>query len=592
MGNLLQYTDKSKIIDAKINSMLAQLNYEKNNGIIKTETEYYYKLRNLLNDFYLTLSKPTFKFRPAVSTPISDDYNNMIKESVDDMEYIIKDCENLKSLISQSFSDADLSRVMLQNSLNNISQEILSLENSITTNQGTNTVTFTELFSDTKNHGNIDDEDSCAINTDDGILTLQSTVRQKVNINKIYIDSSYSNGFPGNTHVADVYSSEIHFAGQENLHHDISKIIDNKKDTWFEFELFNITDNTRKACNSYGFDYDEGVSWATNDTRLKLRLILEVNNKSKCSWISINPYLSDIKGVRNCILTECHVITTENNIYKVASNIDLNEAKVFAFPTHEVNKIIFTFEQDCKYLTKVGHFYYTSANTSSVSYLDKYTQADNFTRVDGIKPSISYLNCKYNPKTQWIEYPTSNDKLIDDSYTSDGLFTMVPSTIDKKSCEELIDAYRYMIGIRDINISSHVFKEYGVYVSNVYTTQEEITSVTLDVEEYIPGGSVDVIKYYISLNGGNTWHEIYPTHRAYDGIYKYYINNDSIENSLSSDRKNKRSKNLSTIGQANSIQLKVVMKRPKENDEELLYASPILYSYKLKVTTGGNTIEY
>lgn len=54
--------------------------------------------------FYTSLTKPTFKYRPAVSTPMSDEYNAMITESVSDMEYIIKDCEALNNLVSQSFT--------------------------------------------------------------------------------------------------------------------------------------------------------------------------------------------------------------------------------------------------------------------------------------------------------------------------------------------------------------------------------------------------------------------------------------------------------------------------------------------------------
>ena len=100
MANLLQYTDKSKTIDAKLNIELAKIEYDYRNGNIRTETEYYYRIRNMLRDFYDTLTKPTFKYRPAVSTPISDEYNSMIQEAVNDMEYIVQDCENLDNLVT------------------------------------------------------------------------------------------------------------------------------------------------------------------------------------------------------------------------------------------------------------------------------------------------------------------------------------------------------------------------------------------------------------------------------------------------------------------------------------------------------------
>ena len=102
MGNLLQYTDKSITIDNKLNTLLAQINYDYQNGNIRTETEYYYRVKNMLAEFYESLTKPTFKFRPAKTTPMSDEYNAMITESYNDMEYIIKDCETLSNLVSLS----------------------------------------------------------------------------------------------------------------------------------------------------------------------------------------------------------------------------------------------------------------------------------------------------------------------------------------------------------------------------------------------------------------------------------------------------------------------------------------------------------
>ena len=60
MGNLLQYTDKSKTIDNKLKTLLAAINYQYKNGEIRTETEYYYKIKTMLNTFYESLTKPSF----------------------------------------------------------------------------------------------------------------------------------------------------------------------------------------------------------------------------------------------------------------------------------------------------------------------------------------------------------------------------------------------------------------------------------------------------------------------------------------------------------------------------------------------------
>ena len=180
--NLLQYTDKSETIDNKLNSLLSQINYDYQNGNIRTETEYYYRIKNMLSEFYDSLNKPTFQYRPAVSTPMSDEYNAMITESYNDMEYIIKDCEALCKLIKQSFVDAELSRNMMSNELAYLSKKISAIGESIAKNQPIGTVVFTELFSDLKMVGNLNSQKCCQVNTTDGILTLKRGMSSNAHI--------------------------------------------------------------------------------------------------------------------------------------------------------------------------------------------------------------------------------------------------------------------------------------------------------------------------------------------------------------------------------------------------------------------------
>lgn len=589
MSNLLKYTDKSKTIDNKITSLLAQIEYDHNNGNIRTEIEYYYRIKNMLNEFYKSLTKPTFTFRPAVNTPISSEYNSMITESYNDMQYIIKDCEALGNLVSQSFIDAQLNRDMLNNELTYLSKKVSSIGDSLSSSQVNGTVVFTDLFNDLEQCGNVGDSNACYVNTADGILTLKRGSVSKPVINKVEIDSNVSNGFPGNTHCVDTLSNGLHFVGQDGMHMSIDTIFDNQKDTWFEFEIFNIDDDVRKQCNSFGFDYEEGVSWVTEDNKLKLKLIAYLNSSVQCSWVTVTPYLSGEKGVKGCILESCDVITSSNNVYRVCENKSFDDVLVFPFPPQKVQRIEFTFVQPFRYSTKVGHFYFTSTNTENMSIFQNYDYVDMYSRVDGEKPSVSLLNCKYNPTTKWIDYNSEN--ILSSEYIKTGLFKAPSSTIEKRVNEEIINAYRYMIGIRDISLSTCIFNDYGEYVSVVMKTNDVITSITLYANEYIPGNNDEILQYFISLNGGITWHKIYPVHRAYKGIYKYYVNDDTIANALSNNPSDNRSKNLSIIGEPKSIQLKITMNRPTDIEEKE-YSSPIVYDYKLKLTVGGETIEY
>ena len=590
MGNLLQYTDKSSTIDNKLTSLLGQIQSDYKSGNIRTETEYYYRIKNMLSEFYDSLTKPTFKYRPAVSTPMSGEYNAMIRESCSDMEYIIKDCEALESIVSQSFTDAELSRTMMANEIAYLSKKIANIGESIAKNQPEGIVVFTELFNAQDHMGNASDDNAAYVNAHGGVLTLRPMSSEIADIELLEIDEEISNGFPGNTHCVDTLNNEMHFIGQEGLHNNPNAVIDDSQDSWFEYELFEITDDVRKQCNSLGFEFDEGVSWVSNDGVLRLKLVAHLKSSCICSWITLTPYLSDVKGVKACYLEKCEVITTDNNAYKISNAQAFEDTLVFPFPPHKVQRIELTFAQSSKYMTKVGHFYYTAADTSNMSIFQDYDYTDAFARIDGPKPSVSLLGCKYNPETQWVTYPSSRSAFADADYVKNRLFRLPESTLDRKANQETVDAYRYMLGIRSLFLASYTFKEHCEYVSTPYQTTEPITSICLEAEEYIPGDTTDILKYYISLDGGLTWHSIYPIHRAYDGIYKYYVNNDVIENMLAFDNTKKKSKNLSVVGDCTSVQVKIVMDRPDMDDG--LYSTPIVYGYKLKLTTGGETIEY
>lgn len=590
MGNLLQYTDKSKTIDAKLALMLSDIQNDYKNGNIRTETEYYYRIKTMITNFYKSLNKPSFTFRPAVFVPISDEYNDMITEAYNDMHYIINDCQSLSESITQSFTDAELNRTMMVNEMNYLTQKVQNIIENITLNKSSDTVIFSELFNDANVIGNRYGINACTIHPSDGLLTLPYSSGTKIDVSEIEIDETVSNGFPGNSHCVDTQNKEMHFIGQDGLHNKIKAIYDDNKDTWFEFEIFEIPEKTRKECNNFGFDYSEGVSWV-NEGVLKLKININVSSSTVCSWISLIPYLSDIKGIKNCFIERCDVITIDNNIYTVAKNIAFDKAKILMFPAKPVQRIELTLVQSYSYNTKVGHFYYTEVNTKSMSIFQEYDTSNIYNRIDGPVPSINLLGVKYNPSTRWIEYNSSNDEYSADEYVKDKLFTLPESSIQIKAGQEIIEAYRYMIGIRNIYLRNYTFGEVGEYISTTYTTENSISAIQIEAEEYIPGDNPEILQYFLTFDGGVNWYKIYPIYRAYNGTYRYTINNDSIANMLTSVEKEKKSKNINLLTDAYSFQLKIKMTKPvgvscPEN------SSPIVYQYKIIVETGGENIEY
>jgi hypothetical protein len=226
-----------------------------------------------------------------------------------------------------------------------------------------------------------------------------------------------------------------------------------------------------------------------------------------------------------------------------------------------------------------------------MSIYQDFEDADQFTRIEGPKPNVTMLGLKYDPTTKWLNYRDKTTSVPNETYIKSSLFTLPESTIERKSNAEMIDAFRYMIGIREIRLPNCTFADYSEYVSRVFTTDEQITSIMLETEEYIPGDDPSVLQYFISVDNGSAWYPITPIQRSYEGVYKYFINNDSIENLLTNHSDKFKAQNLSVLTNTNQVQLKIVMKKPK-SITNYDYATPIVYSYKLKVTTGGDTIEY
>lgn len=583
--DLLQYTNKSKTIDERIKSIMNAITADYNNGIIRTETEYYYRLKAALESFYKTLNSPMFVLRKAKDLPISSEYNSMISEANSDMSYLVNDCKAMGELISQSYIEAELGRTMIQNEVNHLNKLLSQLQQSILNSNG-DFIVFTELFETTNNAGNIGAENACVVNTSEGILTLGYSSTGKANITNISIDENASNGFPGNTHVVDTLNGEMHFSGEDNLHFDLLDVIDEKTDSWYEFEMFHIADEIRKNCNSFGFEYEEGVEWVRNDDDiLRLTLEIKLDQTVTCSWFSLNPYLPEIKGILPCYIEKMELITASNTSIILTENKALNGNLVFPFEPCKINKVIVSLIQPTNYPVSIGHVYYSAADTKTLNVFDD----NNSARLNGDMPSINTLGVKYDPTTQWIKYPDTSTELPDSSFVKQKLFSIPQATVDKNVGQEILEAYRYLIGIKTIKMNYYVFNPSSEFVSKAYTTKDIIKSVVLEAKEYIPGDDPEILKYYISVDGGINWHKIYPTTRAYNGVYRYTVNNESLENALMSDSTNKHTRNITTIHDVYSVKLKITMDQP--DIENKMYASPIVYSYKLILNTGGESLD-
>lgn len=591
MSNYLQYTNKSTLIDQLVLQMFMEIQTDYDNGNIKSEKELFYRLKEAIQQLQATLSRPNFKPRYADMLPILEDYHEMIDEILIDTYYLLSDCESINQSLTQSSAEQEEKRTTYTNELRYLTQKISKIKEKITPTLNSQYYIVNNSFLEDK-RGKTSNKNTLAyINQSNGVLMLPFTTSISYN-EQISIEvMDGSNGVPGNTHVADYLNGEMYYDGQTNLHLDLKAMIDGNADTWFEYEGFKVSDSTYERCDGFGFNYDEGLSWLIEEDGLMLRLKLKLDNPQFCNWLSLTPYLAEQKGIKAAYLTRCFLSDELGNNQEITQAQFFDETIVLTFNPQEISMIILEFDQQYQYGVQVGHQAYFKTNASNFNAFDSLN-VETARRYNGPLPSVQHLGLTFEPKTKGFLQPSttrishlSNEELIKKS-----LFQAMPDLEQAKSQLELIDAYRYSIGIKDINLAYYNFQDEGEYISEVFETKDPITSVTLEVNDFIPSdiGEAQGIQYFLNFNEGEQWYPIVPVNRSYQGICQYEINNGNLDRYLRPSKKNQSQGMLTMFETINKVQLKIIL--TKTEDAEI--QTPMVYDYRLKITTDGDYFDY
>ncbi len=582
MSNLMQLLNKSKTIDEKASAIFSELIGQYNHGEIKTETELLYKVFNALNDFYASIGKPTYKFRPAKGTPVSEHYNSMIKEAVADISSILAESDNLSDILDQSFTEIEVDRKMLQNKIKYIGKLLDKVK--IAAQDSRNRLVFGDSFVNTKQM----DTDMikgipASINITEGVLTLNKLQAEDYSSTCDVEILSDSNGFPGNTHVADILDGSLHFSGEDNLHINLKDIIDGNNDTWFEYEIFSVTNEVYEQTVGLGFNYKENVSWITEEGPLRLVIRLTLKQPKTCNWLSLSPFIPEHKGVKAPQISSIIISDGKGTVQNITSGKrSFDSDIIYIFQTQVCKTVTVVFEQPLSYDIDIGHFFFTEVSSSNENYFD--TTESKGGRVDGPSPSIELLGLKYDSKAKKVVNPsyTEGSNFIDDAKVKKELFTFPSDTANIKAGKEILPASRYHIGIKGINISCYTFDQSSEYISTAYESDESIATVSLDVTEMIPRsyGEGEWIKYSISVDDGQNWYPIVPTFKSYAGKSVYYINSNTPV-----ELRHPANGYIETGSDVYSLRLKIELSRPTGVND--VYTTPIVSGYNIKVTTGG-----
>lgn len=134
------------------------------------------------------------------------------------------------------------------------------------------------------------------------------------------------------------------------------------------------------------------------------------------------------------------------------------------------------------------------------------------------------------------------------------------------------DLFRYAIGIRDIQAFAHDYALTSTLITREFSSPKEIRKVVLETDHYIPPGTN--IKYYVSVNGGESWHQINPLNKP--SIY----NEDGsvvprILNLNQTGLNEQEQKNVFTSEPVRGVRLRAVLSSGNRS------VTPVLKKYRL-----------
>lgn len=551
--------------------------------------------------YYQGLGRPLMRPRRAEPghLPFVEEYNDMVEESTEDIRILFNEAENIGSFLSEYFNHAQSEKMRIEQKLRGLNGMVTDL-NLIANDADISGVYFRDSFDDmSKVEPGMAMGEQAQVSTKEGILTLARDGTENRST-KARIRSLDGNGMPGTYHIArntkvmqrdGTSITEPVYMSEQNPHDDRIAILDGSPATIFEYQMLGADrDEIRQRAKGYDFSF---VTAPERGGRLRVKIVIELEDIEAVNWININPYhppLSDGRVIVHSIRTSADgfeylplyegqgvVLNEEINhtpqTYRVdgvfdGSN-DFSTSKfsgqgVWAFPSRPAKYVEIVLDQNESYPENIGHTYY-----------EKVRRAANGSAQS--KPL----------RIRTSEVPDNVQRAEPGTYRFDSESDIIKGI-------ETFDGWRYAIGLRDINIMSHQFVEKSEIVTTRYRTDAPIEKIMLYANEKIPQSylekmalSNDWIQYYISIDDVN-WHRISPMHHepvSQDGfppkIFDINPNSADIESTF---MLNKAS--LESESPVHDIRMKIILSRPLDiEDEDAKSTTPILEDYALRVIT-------
>lgn len=467
-------------------------------------------------------SGPLFQARQIMRNeiPFKEDFIADMRTISEDLSILSKENELHAEFLRDSFNSvhSEKKRIMQRiDSLNSLAGDMFL----ITDKENNNIHYITESFNDSKaldTDFSIGSVSKGSIQTQEGILTLERTASRNLS-ETARITHISGNGEPGTNQIARKFTTvdengeaieAYRFLNQDNKdqHTKIENILDDKPDTLFEYQMINVPKEFKKKRRFYNFDWAEGEK---EGERLRLKLVIELPKEEYINWLTLMPYYPNnsigsltVHSIRTSVngfdyepLYTDTIINKDINITPQTYRLDdiftgetqpgtgFYQGKgVWSFPQRKARLIEIVLDQDESYHETLGQAVYYLGLEGS----DNRIQIEEPAELAKENPGkhIRYLN------GHSVEYT--------------------------KVIEATKDAWRYSIGLRDINIMQFEFNEKSEFVSKRYELPRNIRKLNLYTKEIIPESYLDIvsknndwIKYEVSFDDVN-WHRISPMH--------------------------------------------------------------------------------
>lgn len=592
--NSYKYRKSNISFNKRLRETVNTLKRELKNGNIKTETDYAYTLKSTITEFYKTVGKPSFKLHLASDVPSLYHYNDMISKAKTDMEVIVDGAYNICKDIAYWESEMNDTIDILSKRTDNVYSKALKLERKVKEIRDADTLMFSDDFiSDKNTHKENSFETSSYADTANGMITLPPTSNSTISEDFEVKILDSSNGFPGNTHevyysIGNLYNDNVKFKGENDPRLELGCILETtSRGSWFEFEMFNISDEIKAETSMIGFKYKEDVYWISDDETLKLDLLLYADYPMTANYINIIGIPKTNDSVSNPILKKVTISDDIVGVQVIEVNKELVDNIVVSFNTQLVKEIKIELEQSERVTTKVCRNFSVVVDPTKIPYFIESGFKD-YSKIEKPIHSIEMLGLKYDKSNRSIIYPDSKNKndFLNKEYVKSKLFYSKGYENNFRSKTDVVEAYRYNIGIKTIDVKFRTYTESCIYISEDFICEEPIRTLTLNSSDFIPNkfkeflkdneSIYDFIKYFISFDGGGEWHNISPRHKSHLSPCTIIVNsNAAISN------RNRNIKYIDILTDPTEFKLKIEITRPEEVNDE----TPIVYNYFVEVST-------